>query len=410
MGAEHKKKILVVCQHFWPEEFKINDICKSWVTMGYEVDVLCSIPNYPLGKFFKGYSITKKRTEIYQGINIYRSLVVPSGKKNPLKILLNYVTFPIFASFKVKELSKNNYDKILIYQLTPIFMAYPAIKMKKLFGTKLYIYILDLWPESLFSVYNFRSKLYRSFFERLSKNVYKKADYILTTSKGIREKVATKYNFDKNNILYIPNWAEKVYSEPRNNIQLEETYKDTFNIVFAGNIGPAQSFNTILEAAKICLHKGYKDIKWVIVGDGMTKNWVDNRIKELKLEVIVDMLGRKPMDSMPEYYNIADALLVSLSKSNLFAITVPAKVQTYLAFGKPIIASLDGEGADIIRESKAGIACESENQLELANVVIQMYKLSEEERKLMGQNGRSYYLANFDKDKLLKKLTDFVFK
>lgn len=399
----------MICQHFWPEEFRINDICKSWTEMGYDVDVLCGIPNYPHGKFFKDYSLFKKRHEIFEGINIYRTFVIPRGKGNPIQVFLNYISFPINSLFQIWNLSKKSYDKILVYQLTPLFMAFPAIIMKKLLKKEIYIYVQDLWPESLYSVYNFKSKIYRFIFDKLSDHIYKKFDYYLTTSKGIKEKIEYKYKVSCDKVLYLPNWAEKVYDQKRKNINLQHQYKNTFNIMFAGNIGPAQSFETIIKAAQLCVKQGNKDIRWIMVGDGLSKKWAENKVIELGLADNVVFLGRKPVASMPEYYDIADVLLVSLTKSELFSMTIPSKIQSYLASGKPILASLDGEGAQIITESGAGYACESENPEALYNIVQKMYLLSEEERLIMGQNGRSYYLENFEKEALLTRLTKFVF-
>lgn len=406
---DSKKKILMVCQHFWPEEFRINDICASLVEMGYDVDVICGIPNYPHGKFFEGYSFSKKRHEMYKGVNIYRASIVPRGTGNPVQVFLNYISFPIGALSKVLKLAKNDYDKIIVFQITPIFMAYPAMLMKKLIKKDIYMYVQDLWPESLYSVYNFNSKLYKRIFDKISDDIYKSCDYFMTTSKGIKQKIQMQYGIPEERLLYLPNWAEKLYEEKKENKELKYKYKDSFNIMFAGNIGPAQSFNTIIEAAKLCYDKGYKDIKWIIVGDGMSRKSAEEKVAMLGIDRTVDFLGRKPVSSMPEYYDVADALLVSLVKSDLFAMTIPSKIQSYLAAGKPIIASLDGEGASIIQDSGAGLACESENPEKLSNIAINMYLSSDGEKKRMGENARKYYVENFDKDMLLKRLINFMF-
>ncbi|KRF39103.1 glycosyltransferase family 4 protein [Paenibacillus sp. Soil787] len=404
-----KEKILVVCQHFWPEEFRINDICSSLVEMGHKVDVICGIPNYPFGKYFEGYSLLKKRKENFYGVNVHRSFVIPRGSGNPIHVLLNYVSFPFFSLYHVWKLRKD-YDKVLVYQLTPVFMAIPAIFAKKILNKTIFIYIQDLWPESLYSVFNFKSKLYKKVFNKISDYIYKQFDFYFTTSKGIKEKIEKTYGIDNSNVLYLPNWAEKIYEEKRENRVLKQKYQNTFNIIFAGNIGPAQSFETIINAAKICLDQGYTHIKWIIVGDGMTRKWAEDKVAELGIQEVIIFLGRKPLTSMPEYYDVADALLVSLVKSDLFGITIPSKIQSYLASGKPIIASLDGEGANIIRESESGYVCESENASLLADNAIQMSALSSERLKLMGNNARDYYLENFEKNKLLAHLTNFLHK
>ncbi|MGE7825113.1 glycosyltransferase family 4 protein [Paenibacillus sp. NPDC093718] len=400
----------MICQHFWPEEFRINDICKSLVEMGYEVDVISGIPNYPHGRYFDGYSAFKKRMDNYEGINIYRSFVIPRGNGNPIQIFMNYISYPIFSISKLLKLRKRKYDRVLVYQLTPVFMAYPAILAKKLFKIKSYIYIQDLWPESLYSVYDFKSKCLKKIFDKISIHIYKQFDFYLTTSKGIKKKIESEFGIRGDKVFYLPNWAEDFYEVNREDENLINKYKDTFNVVFAGNIGPAQSFETILEAAKNCKLRGYSKIKWLIIGDGMTKEWAENQVAKLGISDVVEFIGRKPAASMPEYYNVSDVLLVSLVKSDLFSITIPSKVQSYLASGKPIIASLDGEGADIILESKSGLVSSSGDSEKLAENAIKMYLMDKEELDTMGNNASKYYKTHFKKNVVLENLVNILQK
>lgn len=400
----------MICQHFWPEEFRINDICKSLVEMGYEVDVISAIPNYPQGKYFDGYSTFKRRKDNYEGVNIYRSFVIPRGNGNPIQIFLNYISYPIFSISKVIKLRKRKYDRILVYQLTPVFMAYPAILAKKIFKVKSYIYIQDLWPESLYSVFDFKSKVLKKIFDIISSHIYKQFDYYLTTSKGIKKKIEYELGIKSDKVFYLPNWAEDFYEEKKEDENLINKYKGTFNIVFAGNIGPAQSFETILNAAEYCKLKGYTKIKWLIIGDGMTKEWAESQVTKLEICDVVEFIGRKPAASMPEYYNISDVLLVSLVKSDLFSITIPSKVQSYLASGRPIIASLDGEGADIILESKSGLVSSSGDSEKLAENAIKMYLMDKEELEKMGNNASNYYKTHFKKNVVLENLVNILQK
>ncbi|HZG58501.1 glycosyltransferase family 4 protein [Paenibacillus sp.] len=403
-------KILVVCQHFWPEEFRINDLCATWVERGHEVDVICGAPNYPAGAFFDGYGFRKKRRETYRGVRVFRSALVPRGKGNPIQIFLNYVSFPIFALREVWELRKNDYDAILVFQITPIFMAFPAWVMKKLFQprAKTYMYIQDLWPESLYSVVPLRAKLFRFAIDRVSEALYRRFEYFLTTSKGIRERVLRTYQPDPDKVLFLPNWAEALYGTRVGNPALRERYAGAFVVLFAGNIGPAQSFDTIVKAAKRLADEGLHDVKWVIVGDGLSRPAVEAQVRELGITEAVHFLGRQPVERMPEYYDIADGLLVSLVRSDLFRMTIPSKLQSYLASGKPIVASLDGEGAAIVEESGAGLACESENPQALADIVKELRAMPAERRAAMGRAGQAYFRAHYDKELLLDRLTRFM--
>ncbi|WP_018758684.1 glycosyltransferase family 4 protein [Paenibacillus terrigena] len=403
------KKILVICQHFWPEEFRINDITKSLVELGYEVDVICGIPNYPQGKCFEGYSLFKQRQEEYEGVKVYRSFLIPRGSGNALQVLLNYITFPIFSLLQLFKLRKRNYDKIMVYQLTPVFMAFPALIARRMFKKETYLYILDLWPESLFSVYNYNSSIYKVLFTKISNSLYRRFDYFMTTSNGIKSLIQERYQISENRVLYLPNWAEEIYEEKRQDPELQNKFAGTFNVMFAGNIGPAQSFETIIMAAKVCKDNGYTNIKWIIVGDGMTRKWAEDRASEIGVAEVMDFVGRKPMANMPEYYDVASVMLVSLVKSELFSITLPAKIQSYLAAGKPILASLDGEGGMIIAESNSGLVSASEDYISLAENVKKMSLLTDDELNQLGTNGYEYYRSNFRKNGLIKKLTSFMF-
>lgn len=396
-------KILVVSQYFWPEEFRINDICKGLIEEGHEVDVLTAIPNYPRGEYFEGFSLLERGEKNYEGINVRRCFCVPRGKNSKLKLIFNYISFALSSTFHIPFILKHKYDKVLVYQLSPITMAIPAIILKKIKKIPMDMYILDLWPESLLSTVNIGSKKIKDAMFKFCKKIYKQADRIYITSKGFKKKLVS-YGIEEEKITYLPQWAEDIYKDAviENDNELEQLCKDKFNILFAGNVGKAQSIDTIINAANIC--KENQSIQWIIVGDGSEKNICEQKVKDLNLKENVIFLGRKPLQDMPKYYDAADALLVTLGNDELFKITVPAKVQSYMASGKPILGAISGEGKDVIEDSNCGLACEAEDYKELAQLAQQMYEMNIEERKMLGENGIRYFKENFDREILLKKI------
>lgn len=395
-------KILVVSQYFWPEEFRINDICKGLIEKGHEVEVLTGIPNYPYGKYFDGYSIFNRGDKDYEGIKVKRTFCVPRGKDSKFKLILNYISFMISSIFHIPFMLNKKYDKILVYQLSPITMAIPAIILKYIKNIPLDMYILDLWPESLTSTVNIRSQKTKNILEHICRWIYRQSDSLYITSKGFKGKLIA-YGIEECNIKYLPQWAENIYKNTKVEEEIDIGIDDSkFNIVFTGNIGKAQSIDTIIKAANIC--KENKSINWIIVGDGSEKENSENKVKELGLENSVLFLGRKPVEQMPLYYSKADALLVTLRNDDLFKITVPAKVQSYMASGKPIIGAISGEGKQLIDECNCGMTCESEDYIELARIAQNMYLLSEDDLKCIGQNGLRYFEENFERELLLNKI------
>ena len=400
-------RILVVSQYFWPEEFRINDICKGLVEEGHEVDVLTAIPNYPKGEFFEGFSIFKRGDKKYDGINVRRCFCIPRGKNSKVKLILNYISFAVSSIFHIPFLLKNKYDKVLVYQLSPITMAIPAIIIKKIKKIPMDMYILDLWPESLLSTDNIGSQKIKDIMFNICKRIYRCADRLYITSKGFKEKLVS-YGINEKDIVYLPQWAENFYKNTNIEIDedLENLTKDKFNILFAGNVGKAQSVDTIINAANECREN--KDIQWIIVGDGSEKTVSEEKVKSLGLTENVVFLGRKPVEDMPKYYNASDALLVTLGDDELFKITVPAKVQSYMASGKPVLGAISGEGKSLIEESNCGLVCEAEDYKTLSDMAIKMSEMSVDDRNKLGMNGLNYFNDNFDRKILLRKITDLL--
>ncbi len=406
---QSKGKILVVCQHYWPETFRVTDICEGLVENGYDVDVLCGIPNYPKGQFFDGYSYTKNRRQVKNGVNIRRAFEIPRGNNTNARILINFVSFPLAELAHLPRLCRQKYDRIMVYQLSPVFMAYMPILLAKMKKIPLFIYICDFWPHSLFSILNFKSKWIRDRITNMSYWHYRQANGLMGVFEGIAERLHTLVGIDKSKIRYIPQVCEKLYEQQVYDEALQKRFAGKFNIVFAGNINPAQDFETVTAAAKQVKDAGIADIRYIILGEGMSKQWLMDEVKRIGMEEDWVFEGLVPVEEVPKYQTIADALLVALSKSDLFEYGIPAKVQSYMASGKPVISAMNGAGRDLINESGCGMSCDSGDVGGLAHIIRAMHDMSAEDRAQMGQKGRAYHFANFERNANLRKLIEFVF-
>ncbi len=395
--------ILVISQYFWPENFRINELCLSLKEKGHQVTVLTGIPNYPEGKFYKGYGLFKKVRENYNGIQIIRIPVIPRGKGRDVELIINYSSFVLNAAFFGPFFCREKYDVIFVYEPSPITVGIPAIVMKKRSRAPIMFWIQDLWPETLPAVGVVNSKLILNAVGLLVRFIYSRCDRILIQSKSFRSSVE-KYTSKPETISYFPNSAEELYKPLvcKDDSPEAALLPPGFKVMFAGNIGAAQGFRTILDAASLL--KEQKEIHWVILGDGRMKNWVEQEIKKRGIEKTFHLLGRHPLKTMPIFFSFADALLVSLKKDPVFSLTIPAKLQSYLACEKPVIAALDGAGADVVKESKAGIVCPPDDPAKLAEAVLEMNNMSDDKRKQMGKNGKQYFEAFFEGEMLVNKL------
>ena len=403
------KRILVVSQHFWPESFRINDICDGFVEKGYEVEVLCGIPNYPTGQFFDGYGITKRRFQKRKGIKIRRCFEIKRGSNSNLRIFLNYISFPVSSLFHLPYLLTQKYDKIFLFQTSPVLMSLTGILLGKIKKIETTMYVLDLWPENLYSVLNVESKILRSIAFAVSTWHYKQVDKIVANSRKLQQILKKRVKIKDENLMFMPQFCEKIYEKTIVDENLQKQYSDTFNLVFTGNISPAQSFETVIEAAKILKQKGLKHLKWIIVGDGMSRKWLEERVKEEGLASNFTFSGQVPMEEIPKYTQIADGLFACLSKSEMLDAALPAKVFSYYAAGKPVILAMDGEVQEIVRESKAGYVVDAEDSLGLVEAVMKLYQTDEIERNKMGENAKSYYNRYFERNINLNKLVNFIF-
>ena len=399
--------ILIISQYFWPENFRINDLSLALLERGHRVSVLTGIPNYPDGRFATGYGYGQKLRQDYHGVKVMRVPLMPRGGGGGFRLVLNYLSFALSASILAPLICRDKYDLIFVYEPSPVTVGFPALVLKKMRGIPVMFWVQDLWPESLTATGAVRSPVILKAVEWMVRFIYRGCDRILVQSKAFSRPIE-KLGTPRGKIIYFPNSAEDLYQPVIGEPDAAECLQMPagFRVMFAGNIGAAQDFPTILDAADIL--KPHRDIHWLILGDGRMRPWVESKVKELGLSNVVHFLGRHPVESMPRYFSFAHALLVTLKKDPIFSLTIPSKTQSYLACGAPIIAALDGEGARIIAEAEAGVTCPAEDPRALAEAVLTLYRMPEQERRDMGIRGRRYFEEHFEGAMLLNRLETWM--
>ena len=395
--------ILIVSQYFWPENFRINDLAVGLVELGNEVTVLTGIPNYPEGRYFAGYDIFRNTSQEYHGVKVVRVPLFPRGAGGRGRLGLNVLSFIVSGCLFAPLRCRGKYDLIFVFEPSPVTVALPALFLKALRQVPVIFWVQDLWPESLAATGAVTSRRILDGVAHVVRFIYRRCDRILVPSEAFRASVE-KYSGNPGNVRYFPQSAEDVFGSivEKKAMAIFDSIPKGFWLMFAGNIGAAQDFPTIIAAAEKL--SAYRDIHWIIAGDGRMCEWAKAEIVSRGLTHNFHFLGRHPLEAMPQFFSHADAMLVTLKKEPIFALTVPAKIQSYLASSRPIIAALDGEGAKIIEEAGAGYTCPTEDADGLSAAVLRMYGTLEPDRERMGLMGRAYYEAHFDKDMLVGKL------
>lgn len=405
-------KILLVSQYFYPENFKSNDVAFELAKRGHQVTVLTGIPNYPQGRFYKGYGLFKKRKEVINGVTVYRTSVIPRGKGGGVRLALNYLSWAFVASLWAVFMAVfKHYDAVFVHETSPVTQGIPALMVKWIRRCPLYFWVLDLWPESLQAAGGINNKKVLGFFAWLTRLIYRNSDKILISSKGFRKSILDKGDFgDK--IEYFPNWAEDTFTGAgvsaidRN--KLKAHLPNGFRVMFAGNIGEAQDFDHVMQAA--LLLKEEKDIKFVIIGDGRKRQWVLDFIQANELQETVCCPGRFPLETMPAFYREADVLFLALKDEPIFSLIMPAKVQTYMTAGKPIVAMINGETQDVMAEVNCGFSVNAGDYKAFAKCIIQLKQMAPEERQAMGRAALHYYENTYRKTVCMEHLFKIIEK
>lgn len=384
-------RILLVTQYYYPEDFKSTDLAVELVKRGHQVDALVGIPNYPEGKYFKGYGIFRKRHEVIHGVNVFRAFQTPRGKGG-WRLPINYFSYVISACVDVLfHYAWKKYDCIIGHEPSPIFQAYPSLLLRKIKKIPFYFWIMDLWPDAMRSGGGVTNENLLHQVDKMVKGIYKRTDKILITSQRFRAHIEAKGDFgDK--IVYFPNWSEDILAMPTDYTIPE--LPDGFRIMIAGNLGKSQDLDAVAEA--MLKLRNVPEVKWIFVGDGSCKEWLELFIKENRLEDRAVCVGRHPFKAMPAFYKQADAMLVTLRSGfpHLQAV-VPARLQSYMSAGRPVLAMIGCGGADVINESRCGYAVPAGDSDALAMVIKEKVLNNRSEFEAMGANGRNYYLQNY---------------
>lgn len=387
-------KILVICQHYKPEPFRISDICEALVDRGHEVTVITGTPNYPMGEIYDGYQNGNRQDEIINGVKVHRCKIHPR-KSGSIHRLWNYYSYPMASKKYIKTLD-GSYDIVFINQLSPVMMAQAGIKYAKKWNKKAVLYCLDLWPASL-TAGGVNSGMIYKWFLRTSKKVYSSVDKILITSKSFADYF--RDTFGITDTTYLPQYAEDEFTPE----QCRKEPDEYIDLMFAGNVGTAQSVDTIIKAAALC--KGIENLRWHIVGDGSELEHCQKLTEDLQVSSVI-FHGRKPVEEMAMYYAMADAMIITMKKDPVLSMTLPGKVQSYMAAGKTIIGAIDGEAATVINEAECGFCSPAEDPKSLANAVMTFRNLITND--YMRENSFDYYCKSFNKQICMDKLENIL--
>jgi len=395
-------RILVVSQYFWPENFRINDLAKEWVQRGHQVTVLTGIPNYPTGKVFDAYQAQPSAFATYEGAEVVRVPMLPRSTGG-IRLMLNYMSFVMGGGvFGPWRLRGKPVDVIFVFEPSPVTVGLPAVWLGKIKNAPVVFWALDLWPETLAAIGVVRSSRVLGWVGHLVRFIYNRCTLVLGQSRGFLGSIA-RFCDDTAKIRYFPSWAEDVFMNDSVKPAPEvPEWAEGFTVVFAGNIGEAQDMPAVLDAAERL--KDNASIRWVIVGDGRKSDWLQSEVARRGLDKQVLLPGRFPVERMPSFYAHANALLVSLKRDPVFSMTIPGKVQSYLIAGIPLLGMLDGEGATVIRDAKAGLTCEAGDSLGLAQAVLALAAMPATERKQLGLNGQNYAQQEFGRAQLMDRL------
>ncbi|MDT4763366.1 glycosyltransferase family 4 protein [Sphaerochaeta sp. PS] len=399
-------RILVESQFFYPEQMRINDICVALAASGHIVTVVTSIPNYPKGKFFSGYGFFHKRRETYQGVSIIHLPVIPRGK-GFIGLTLNYISFVVSGWF-FAHLTREKADVVFMNMSSPMTQSLVGVWFAKRRKIPSAIYILDLWPESFEVITGISSPMVIKPIGRMVDGIYRRTDKVLTSSRSFIEAIAER-GVPSEKLLFWPQYAEEFY-QPLERDPLDQTllaHVSRLTFTFTGNIGLAQGLDILIPVALLLKEQGIP-VRFVLVGDGSDKERLLDLVVTNNLEDWFVFIERQPAEKIPALLSASDAGLVILKKSAIFSKTIPAKVQSYLACGVPILVSADGEVQQVVSEAKAGFVTDAEDAQGLFNIIVSFSSLSKPERLEMGKQAKLYSDRMYSKEILIDQLENVL--
>ncbi len=388
-------KILVFSQYFYPENFRINTLCRELVLRGHAVTVVTGYPQYPLGEIFEGYGFDVPYEKTWNGVNIVRVKVHPRGKGLP-GMLRNTVDYVVQAEKWVKN-CREKFDAVYVFEVSPVTVGLPAVAYRKKFGVPMFFNLQDLWPENVEEVLGIRFAPLTWLINRIVDKIYGSSTKILCTSQSFAENLRCR-RVPEEKIVFWPQFC----LDPR----LQEARKpdcydeENFNIVFAGNLGDAQGLDLMVEAARELKGTG---IRWYLVGDGRARARLEQKVRDCGVTEEVTFVGRVSEQEADRYVHFADCAYLSFQDNKIFNMTLPAKLQTYLACGTPILAAAGGESARLVGENGIGFVCRPQ-LAELVRTAREAAACPKEQHEHMAAAARAYYEAHFTMDRLVTDL------
>jgi colanic acid biosynthesis glycosyl transferase WcaI len=397
--------ILYLSQYFYPEQFLNNHVATALVEAGHRVEVICCVPNYPSGKFFPGYSNRCRREETWNGIRINRVFTVPRGTR-AVQLALNYLVYPLAASWKILRLGRRRGEVSFVSMPSPLLQALAGIFAKRVWKIPTVYWVQDIWPESAVITLQLRSPVLVRVLNALCDYIYRQADLVMVQSDGFHRRIMES-GVPPERIVTLPNAAPDSFA-PVDAAQVPARIRALIPhgrrvVMFAGNIGESQNFDILVEAASKLPDQS--DILLVIVGSGRDEARVRAMVEARGLTARFLFLGRHPEADMPMFFACADMMLVSLRDEPIFALTVPSKVQAYLACGKPILAALNGEGAEIVRRAGVGLTVSPSDPAAISRALRAVGELSMGDLTAMGQRARQLYLSDYSLEAVVNKLS-----
>jgi len=381
-------KILLLTQWFDPEPtFKGLAFAKELKRQGHDVQVLTGFPNYPGGKIYEGYKLKLYQREEIEGISILRVALYPNHDSSALRRILNYISFAFMAMLFGIFVTKKA-DVIYAYH-PPLTVGLAAILIKFFRRTPIVYDIQDMWPDTLKATGMLNNNKILNFIGSVCKLVYKFVDHIVVLCPGFKQLLIER-DVPKEKISVIYNWCDEqglTQAKPAK-LEYQQLMQNKFNIVFAGNMGKAQALDTILEAAK--KFKNIQDIQFVFVGGGTETERLKQRsiVENISNAVFIPQM---PMTEVGGVLQLSDLLLVHLKKDPLFEITVPSKIQAYMAMGKPVLMAVAGDAAELVQKAECGCIAISEDATSLQQAILKAYHLPASERLQMGINAQNFY-------------------
>ena len=396
-------KILLLTQYFWPESFRINDVALGLRELGHEVCVMTGLPNYPTGRLFEGYGLQGPYRERFEDIEVRRAPLVPRGNGGAMRLAVNYLSLAASMSLLAPWLARGRFDVMLVYEPSPITIGIPARVIRWMKGIPIAFWVQDLWPQSLSATGAVRSPTVLGAVDRLVRWIYRGCDRVLVQSRAFIEPIAAQ-GVSEDRIVYLPNSAENFYKRrlPSPQDAAATEFRPGFRVLFAGNLGAAQDFPTLVAAA--ALLREHQNIQWIVLGEGRMRAWVETEIHKLGLGSSFQLLGSRPAAQMPQYFAHADVMLATLRRDPIFAYTIPSKIQSYMACGKAMVVALEGEGAKVVSEAGAGWVVPPENPQALAQAVLAASQAGKSQLETMGDLGEKYFSEQFERSVVLARL------